>query len=286
MRHESDLSSTSCGAAFHGLAAYLFCAFLLVFVGVGAMIYNIQAAVANFEYVLQLRLHRARGHRAGPDHAESLPRSAGRRRISSSTPCPWAPVDIVAGKYLALVTVFLVPAGLHLRLPPALLPVTGRCICPPPTGLCSPSLLLGAALIAVGMFISSLTENQGFAAGIGIAALPSELLQRQPCRSRSRPRRWGPCWPWGSLALLLGAARSGHLTRNAALAWGVARRLRLAARCVVYLIDAAKLEGLLPDADGEALPLRALLSLCERRSSTGPAWCSTAPSSSFSCSSP
>lgn len=31
--------------------------------------------------------------------------------------------------------------------------------------------VLGAALIAVGVFISSLTENQGFAAGISIAVI-------------------------------------------------------------------------------------------------------------------
>lgn len=37
---------------FHSLTAYLFCAFLLVFVGIGAMMYNIQSAMANFEYVL------------------------------------------------------------------------------------------------------------------------------------------------------------------------------------------------------------------------------------------
>ena len=37
---------------FHTLTAYIFGAFLLAFVGVGAMIYNIQQAVANFEYVL------------------------------------------------------------------------------------------------------------------------------------------------------------------------------------------------------------------------------------------
>ena len=30
---------------------------------------------------------------------------------------------------------------------------------------------LGAALIALGVFISSLTDNQGFAAGIGIAVI-------------------------------------------------------------------------------------------------------------------
>ncbi len=37
---------------FHSLTAYVFGGFLLAFVGIGAMLYNIQAAVSNFEFVL------------------------------------------------------------------------------------------------------------------------------------------------------------------------------------------------------------------------------------------
>ena len=37
---------------FHSMTAYVFAAFLLCFVGLGAMIYNLEAAVSNFEYVL------------------------------------------------------------------------------------------------------------------------------------------------------------------------------------------------------------------------------------------
>ena len=37
---------------FQTLTAYVFGAFLLVVVGIGAMLYNLQAAVSNFEYVL------------------------------------------------------------------------------------------------------------------------------------------------------------------------------------------------------------------------------------------
>lgn len=37
---------------FHSLTAYVFGAFLLAFVGIGAMLYNLQAAVSNFEFVL------------------------------------------------------------------------------------------------------------------------------------------------------------------------------------------------------------------------------------------
>ena len=37
---------------FRFLTAYVFGAFLLAFTGIGAMLYNIQAAVSNFEFVL------------------------------------------------------------------------------------------------------------------------------------------------------------------------------------------------------------------------------------------
>ena len=37
---------------FHSLTTYVFGGLLLAFVGVGAVLYNIQAAVSNFEYVL------------------------------------------------------------------------------------------------------------------------------------------------------------------------------------------------------------------------------------------
>ena len=37
---------------FHSLTAYVFGAFLLMFIGIGAMLYNLQAAVSNFEFVL------------------------------------------------------------------------------------------------------------------------------------------------------------------------------------------------------------------------------------------
>ena len=37
---------------FHSLTAYVFGAFLLLFIGIGSMLYNLQAAVSNFEFVL------------------------------------------------------------------------------------------------------------------------------------------------------------------------------------------------------------------------------------------
>lgn len=37
---------------FNSLTAYVFGAFLLAFVGIGSMLYNLEKAVSNFEYVL------------------------------------------------------------------------------------------------------------------------------------------------------------------------------------------------------------------------------------------
>ena len=39
-------------SSFHSMTAYVFAAFLLAMIGVGAMLYNIELAVSNFEYVL------------------------------------------------------------------------------------------------------------------------------------------------------------------------------------------------------------------------------------------
>ena len=70
-------------ALFHSFTAYVFGAFLLVVVGLGALAYNLQAAVSNFEYVLSF---------AGIIFVVIVPlltmlRNGGRKRTSCSTRC-------------------------------------------------------------------------------------------------------------------------------------------------------------------------------------------------------
>lgn len=225
--------------AFHGLAAYLFCAFLLVFVGVGAMIYNIQAAVANFEYVLQfvcIGLVVIVPVLTMRSFAEERRQKTDQLLYS----LPLGTWDIVAGKYLALVTVFLVPM-VFISAYPLLFSLYGEVYLPSAYGSLLAFLLLGAALIAAGIFVSSLTESQGFAAGIAAFLLNyySVSLAEQVSATAL-----GSLLALGVTALLL-ALLIRALTRNAALAWGVGGVCALAA-LAVYLIDAAKLEGLLP----------------------------------------
>ena len=72
--------------------------------------------------------------------------------------------------HLALLVVYLIPLAL-ISLYPLVFSQFGEVYLPTSYGSILAFFVLGAALIALGVFISSLTDNQGFAAGIGIAAI-------------------------------------------------------------------------------------------------------------------
>ncbi len=149
---------------FHSLTAYLYAAFLLVFVGVGAMLYNIQSAVANFEYVLRfvclgfviiipvltMRIIAEERKQKTDQLLYSLPLST---------------AQVVVGKYLALVAVYLLPL-LIICFYPIIFAQFGEVYLPTSYGSLFAFFMMGAAFIAIGMFISSLTDSVGFAAGI------------------------------------------------------------------------------------------------------------------------
>ena len=103
---------------------------------------------------------------------------------------------------------------------------------------------LGAALLAVGMFLSSLTDNQGFAAGIGIAAILLNYYSVSLAEYTSSTAM-GSLIALYVIALLLGVVIRG-LTRNENLAYGVTFAL-IAALSVAYFVNSTAFEGLLPD---------------------------------------
>lgn len=227
---------------FHSLTAYIFSAFLLVFVGIGALIYNIQSAVANFEYVLgsvclgfvviipvlTMRVFAEERKQKTDQLLYSLP-------IRTS--------QIVLGKYFALLVVYLVPLCI-VALYPAIFAQFGEVYLLTSYGSLFAFFMMGAAMIAVGTFISSLTENQGFAAGIAVPVILlnyySVTLAEYVSASAS-----------GSAAALIAAAALlgfliRHLTKNQNLAYGTSILL-MAAVAAVYFADSTKFEGLLPD---------------------------------------
>lgn len=226
---------------FHSLTAYVFGAFLLAVVGVGAMLYNLQAAVSNFEYVLSfsslvfvvivpiltMRVLAEERRQKTDQLLYSLP-------ITTT--------QVVLGKYLALLAVYLIPLAV-ICVYPLIFAQFGEVYLPTSYGSIFAFFVMGAALMAVGVFLSSLTENQGFAAGITIAVILFNYYSVSLSEYISS-MAFGSLIALDVLAILLGFLIR-YLTRNEGLAYGVALALVLAL-AAAFLVDSSMFEGLLP----------------------------------------
>ena len=154
---------------FNSLTAWVFGAFLMIFIGLGSMLYNLQAAVSNFEFVLEY---------ASMIFVVIVPvltmRVIAEERKQKTDQLlyslPITTTDIVLGKYFALLVVYIVPLCI-ISIYPLIFSQFGEVYLLTAYGSLLAFFIMGAALIALGVFISSLTDNQGFAAGIGIAAI-------------------------------------------------------------------------------------------------------------------
>ena len=226
---------------FHSFTAYVFGAFLLAIVGFGAMLYNLQAAVSNFEYVLSfgsivfvvivpiltMRVIAEERRQRTDQLLYSLP-------ITTT--------QVVMGKYAALLVVYLIPLALT-SLYPLLFAQFGDVYLPTSYGSLFAIFLMGAALVAVGVFLSSLTENQGLAAGISIAVILFNYYSVSLSEYVSSTS-FGSIVALAVLILALGALIR-YLTKNENLAYAVALVL-LAALCLAAYLNAESFEGLLP----------------------------------------
>lgn len=227
---------------FHSLTAYIFGAFLLAFVGIGAMMYNIQAAVSNFEYVLSfgclvfvvivpiltMRVIAEERKQKTDQLLYSLP-------ITTT--------QVILGKYLALLVVYLVPLAV-ISLYPLIFAQFGEVYLLTSYGSILAFFIMGAALMAVGLFISSLTDNQGFAAGIGITVILLNYYSVSLSEYVSSTA-FGSLVALCVIFLILGAVIH-HLTKNETLGYGVSF-VAIAASLGLYFLDETKFEGLLPD---------------------------------------
>ena len=226
---------------FHALTTYLFGACLLAFIGLWAMMYNIQASVSNFEFVLA---------DSCLIFAVIVPiltmRTVAEERRQKTDQLlyslPITTLQVVLGKFLALIAVFAVPLGI-IAVYPLIFARFGEVYLPTSYGSLFAFFLLGAALLAVGMFLSSLTENQGFAAGIGIAVILLNYYSVSLSEYVSATA-FGSAAAVYVLILLLGA-RIRYLTKNEKLAWGVGIA-RLIPAMAVYIFSPQTFEGLLP----------------------------------------
>lgn len=233
----------------HALSAYLFCAFLLLFIGVGSMLYNIEAAVASFEYVLQfvsIGLTVIIPVLTMRSFAEEKRQKTDQLLYS----LPLTTWEIVAGKYAAMLIVFLAPL-IVTAVYPLIFSQYGEVYLLTAYGSLFAFFLMGAALIAVGMFISSLTDSQGFAAGISIALFLFNYYSVTLAENISASY-FGAALGVGILALALGAVVY-HLTKSLTIGYGAGMLLLIAAIITVF-VDASALARLLPSTM-EALSL-------------------------------
>lgn len=227
---------------FHSMTAYVFGAFLLAFVGLGSMLYNLQAAVSNFEFVLgfstlafvvivpilTMRIIAEERKQRTDQLLYSLP-------ITTS--------QVIVGKYLALLVVYALPIAI-ISLYPLIFAQFGEVYLPAAYSAILAFFILGAALMAFGMFISSLTDNQGLAAGIGIAAILFNYYSVSLSEYASTSVMGSMV---ALIALILGlGAVIRALTRNENLAYFICMLLA-GGLLILSFADQSALEGLLPD---------------------------------------
>ncbi len=159
---------------FTSITGYAFAAFLLLIIGIYTMSVCLVGYYPNYEYVL--------GNTAfiflliAPivtmkTFAEERKQKTDRLLYALPIGMP----KIVAGKYLALLAVFavpLIPASLY----PLILKLYGSVSLRVSFTAMFGFILLGGSLLALGMFISSLTESQPLAAGISFLVMLINFL--------------------------------------------------------------------------------------------------------------
>ena len=147
---------------FRTMTGYLFIGFLLLFVGVYSYVYNIQNSLANFEYVL-----------SGMSFVFlliipvlTMGVIADEKRKNTDQllySLPLSMTEVVLGKYFAMLVILLIPTAV-ICFYPLILNLFGNVYLLKTFGAILGFFFLGAALIAVGMFVSSLTESPAVAA--------------------------------------------------------------------------------------------------------------------------
>ncbi len=226
---------------FRSMTAYVFGAGLLLAVGLGAMLYNIEAAVSNFEFalsyfsiifavivpILTMRVIAEERKQKTDQLLYSLP-------ITTT--------QVIVGKYLALLAVYIIPLCI-VALYPLIFSQFGDVYLLTSYGSMLAFFIMGAALIALGVFISSLTDNQGFAAGIGIAVILLNYFSVSLSEYVSTTA-FGSVAALCVIILALGAVIK-HLTKNENLAYGVCFVL-IAAIAITSFVNGGIFEGLLP----------------------------------------
>ena len=225
---------------FHSMTGCVFIAFLVMFTGIYFMAYNLNAGYPYFSYTLSGSLI---------VFLVGIPlltmRSFSEERKTKTDQllltAPLSLTKVVLGKYFAMVTVLAVP-NVIFCLFPLFIKLQGTAYLLVDYSSIAVFFLLGCVYLAIGMFMSSLTESQiiAFISTFGILLL---------------------LYLWdGILSFLPGSALSGmigilliltlivvyiyHMTKNWMLAAGI-EAVGIAAALIVYFVKSSLYENLL-----------------------------------------
>ena len=226
---------------FTNVSGYVFGAFLLLFAGIYTMVYNLNLAVTNFEYVLggmsfiflvivpilTMRVLAEERRQKTDQLLYSLPLTM---------------TKVVLGKFAALLVVFLIPVAI-VCLYPIILSAFGNVYLPAAFSAIAGFFFLGAALIAIGMFISSVTESQAVAAGICfvVMLLNYFLSSLAGYVSTSAFSSFAAC----TVVIILLMLVFYLMTKNRVMALLIGILLE-AVLAVAYVVSGSSLEGLFP----------------------------------------
>ena len=227
---------------FTSLSGYVFGAFLLLFTGIYMLSYNLSMYYTNFEVVLggmsfifmvlvpilTMRVLAEERRQKTDQLLYSLPISM---------------TDVVLGKFFAMLTVFAIPMAI-ICLYPLILSAYGNVHMPLAYGAIGGFFLLGAALIAMGTFVSSVTENQAVSAGLCFVVMLINYFIASIANliSASAGASLGAI----TVVVILVAVIVYLFTKNATVALSVAV-VAEAAALVLYMVKPSVYEGLMPN---------------------------------------
>ena len=227
---------------FTNVTGYVFGAFLLLFAGIYIMAYNLRSAYTNFEYVL--------GGMSFvflvtvPILTMKIIAEEKRQRTDQLLySLPMGMTEVVLGKYLALLTVFALPV-LIICVYPLVLRLFGNVWLPAAYSAVLGFYLLGAALIAIGMFISSITESQAVAAGLCFVVMLLNYFITSLASFASSTAS-GSLLAFTVLVLLIGALF--RLMTRSGFASIVLMIVLEGALLLGFILDSSAFEGLFPE---------------------------------------
>lgn len=226
---------------FRTMTGYLFIGFLLLFVGVYSYVYNIQNSLANFEYVLSgmsfvfLLII--------PVLTMGVIADEKRRNTDQLLySLPLSMTEVVLGKYFAMLVVLLIPTAI-ICIYPLVLNLFGNVYLLKTFGAIIGFFFLGVALIAVGMFVSSLTESPAVAAGICFLLLLLNYFMSS--LSGYLPATATPSLIAMTALVLIAALIIWMMTRSVGAA-GIFAAAAVSILVVLYLVNATWFAGLFP----------------------------------------